>query len=246
MEKKYELTDDVVIYHGCTLHRIKALKDFGDVEKGELGGYVESEKNLSQEGNCWIYDEAKVFYDARVSDDAIVVDEAKVFDDARISGNARVSEYAQVFDNAKVSGNAVVPLYAEISGNTKVGTSRESQIPITPISSSKKMNDFIEDLQDRYNHAKQTKINEFIKEHKNSLDNLQDLMRYSACLGRTKVNFTYNRKNKPVVWHDFLISSELQDFVFNYWKLIQQATGLEIKVYAYAHPQIEISFLMVG
>lgn len=37
------------------LFRVKALKDFSDVKKGELGGYVQGEHNLSQEGDCWIY-----------------------------------------------------------------------------------------------------------------------------------------------------------------------------------------------
>ena len=52
--KKYELTDETIEVYGTALHRIKALKDFGNVKKGELGGYVESEHNLSQEGNCWV------------------------------------------------------------------------------------------------------------------------------------------------------------------------------------------------
>ena len=43
-----------------TLCRIKALKDFGDVKAGDLGGYIEDYKNLSHDGNCWIYDNAKV------------------------------------------------------------------------------------------------------------------------------------------------------------------------------------------
>jgi len=41
------------------LYRIRALKDFGDVKKGDIGGYIQSKSNLSQEGNVWIYDAAK-------------------------------------------------------------------------------------------------------------------------------------------------------------------------------------------
>ena len=40
-----------------------ACKDFGNIKKGDFGGYVESEKNLSHEGNCWVYDGAKVYGD---------------------------------------------------------------------------------------------------------------------------------------------------------------------------------------
>ena len=47
MEKKYELTEVTVTYGKAILHRIKALKDFGNVKKGDLGGWIESEDNLS-------------------------------------------------------------------------------------------------------------------------------------------------------------------------------------------------------
>ena len=64
--KKYKLTDETTDVLGITLHRVKALKDFDDVKKGELGGYVESERNLSQAGNCWVYGNAKVCDNAKV------------------------------------------------------------------------------------------------------------------------------------------------------------------------------------
>ena len=74
--KKYELTDETIDVSGTTLHRIKALKDFGNVKKGELGGYVESERNLSQEGNCWVCGNAKVCGDAEVCGNAKVCGDA--------------------------------------------------------------------------------------------------------------------------------------------------------------------------
>ena len=51
-ENKYELTDETFWLLTHKLHRIKALKDFGDVKKGDLGGWIEKESNLSQDGNC--------------------------------------------------------------------------------------------------------------------------------------------------------------------------------------------------
>jgi len=45
------------------LCRIKALRDFGDVKKGDIGGYVEKENNLSQLGNAWVYGNARVTKD---------------------------------------------------------------------------------------------------------------------------------------------------------------------------------------
>lgn len=73
MNKKYKLLkDDYIKYIGRTLYRIKALKDFGDVKAGEIGGYIESENNLSHNGECWVYDDAKVFENAEVYGNAII------------------------------------------------------------------------------------------------------------------------------------------------------------------------------
>lgn len=93
--KKYELlTDDTKIMFGRTLYRIKALRDFGNVEKGDLGGYIESEDNLSHNGDAWVYDNAQVYGNARVCDNA------------SISGNARVKSNGDyiVFKNNWSSG----------------------------------------------------------------------------------------------------------------------------------------------
>ena len=54
--KKYELTRETKVIDGVELHRIKALNSFGSVEKGDLGGWIESEKNLSQDGDAWVGD----------------------------------------------------------------------------------------------------------------------------------------------------------------------------------------------
>ena len=71
--KKYELVpDQQVIVDGTTLYRIRALKDFGNVKAGALGGFVASERNLSQHGDCWVADDALVYDEAVVSDGAQV------------------------------------------------------------------------------------------------------------------------------------------------------------------------------
>ena len=118
--KKYELTDETIDVSGTTLHRIKALKDFGNVKKGELGGYVESERNLSQEGNCWVCGNAKVCGDAKVCGNAWVFGNAEVYGNAKVYGNAWVFGNAEVYGNAKVYGNAWVYGNAEVCGNAKV------------------------------------------------------------------------------------------------------------------------------
>lgn len=69
--KKFELTDEFVTnVFGKKLFRIKALVAFGNVEKGELGGFIEKEDNLSHGGNAWVSGNARVSGDARVSGNA--------------------------------------------------------------------------------------------------------------------------------------------------------------------------------
>ena len=99
--KKYELlVDDTITILGVQLFRIKALISFSGIEKGEIGGYIASEKNLSQSGNAWVYGDAEVYGNAWVYDNAEVSGNARVYGDARVYGNARVSGDAEVYGNA--------------------------------------------------------------------------------------------------------------------------------------------------
>ena len=118
--KKYELTGEVKVKFGVTFKRIRALIDFGNVKKGELGGFIEKEENLSHENNAWVYGNAKVYGDARVSGNAEVSGNAWVYGGARVYGDARVSGDAEVYGNARVSGDAWVYGDAEVSGNARV------------------------------------------------------------------------------------------------------------------------------
>lgn len=84
--KKFELTSEFVKNAlGTKLFRIKALVKFGDVIAGELGGYVEKEENLAQDGDAWVYGNAKVYGDAWVLDNAKVCGNAEVYDNADYS-----------------------------------------------------------------------------------------------------------------------------------------------------------------
>ena len=107
--KKYELTDETIkINEEITLYRIKALMDFGNVKKGDLGGFVQSETNLSHNGNCWIYNDAKVFDSARILDSAEIFGSARVYDTAMVYGSAEISCSARVSGSARVYGSARV------------------------------------------------------------------------------------------------------------------------------------------
>lgn len=129
--KKYKLTDEV---NELGLHRIVALRDIPRyfVEKGDLGGFIESEKNLSQKGDAWVSGNAWVTGDARVYGNAWVGDrsriicnacifgKAHVYDNARICGNARISGASRVYGNALVGDNAQVYEDAFVYANVQV------------------------------------------------------------------------------------------------------------------------------
>ena len=112
MKKKYKITKETVEVDGHTLHRIMALKELHYVEnvkssciiatvtKGILGGFIESEENLSQDGDCWVDDNAKVYGDAKVYGNT------QIFGNTEICGNAEVSDIGDymVFRNSWSSG----------------------------------------------------------------------------------------------------------------------------------------------
>lgn len=94
---------------GTTVKRIRAKRTFGDVQAGELGGWLESASNLEENGNAW------------VADEAVAMAFAVVQDDARVSGSARVSGWSRVRGNAVVTGRAILQGAANVMGGTVDG-----------------------------------------------------------------------------------------------------------------------------
>lgn len=119
-EKKYRLTNESITIDGRKLYRIEAIKDFYYIKKGSVGGFIESEKNLSQAGSCWVFNDAMVYDRAKVYDDARIYNNAEVYDDARVFGNAEVYGDAEIYNNASVCGNANVFGDAEVFGYAEV------------------------------------------------------------------------------------------------------------------------------
>ena len=111
---KFTLTETYRIVKRTKLYQIKAIRDFGDVKRNELGGFVEKEDNLCHLNNCWIYESAKVSGDAKITENATVRWYAEVSGDAQVSGNAVVAGNAAISGKAQVSGNA------ELRGNTVI------------------------------------------------------------------------------------------------------------------------------
>ena len=124
--RKYELTDITMRYEGRTLYRIRALKDFADVKKGKLGGWVQTEDNLSQKGNCWIYNNAKCMDNARMYDNSTMFDRSEMHDNtimydySRMHGNSAMYDYSRMLDYTTMYGNSEMHDYSKMCDNSEM------------------------------------------------------------------------------------------------------------------------------
>lgn len=87
--------------------------------KGELGGWIESEENLRDW--AWVTDEAIVFGEAIASDDAKISGRARVFEKAQVSGCAEILDNAKVFGKAEVSNCSKVQDITKAFGSARIG-----------------------------------------------------------------------------------------------------------------------------
>lgn len=106
--KKFELTNESIVVNGKKLFRIKALRSFGIVKVGDLGGFIEKEANLDNDGYAWIFGNAKVFDNAKVFGDAWVDGSAQIYGDSQVFENAWIKDNAQVYDHAWIYGHSEV------------------------------------------------------------------------------------------------------------------------------------------
>ena len=84
---KYILVKDDILKN-C--YRPKAVKNFSNIHKGDIGGLVAGYHNLSHKGKCWVYDYANVSGNARISENAKVCSGARIFKDTIVCGNAKI------------------------------------------------------------------------------------------------------------------------------------------------------------
>lgn len=139
--KKYQILEDDFIkvhtFKSCIsdgemsiveikLYRIQALKTFTKpggcnpvVHVGELGGYIEAEDNLSQDGNCWVFDKARVKDGGKVLDDAIVYDKSLISKNSIVGGRSIVGGHCFVTNQSVVidstlEGNVTVTGHSNI------------------------------------------------------------------------------------------------------------------------------------
>ena len=118
--KKYEITD---IAHPVypELHRIRALREVsGDVPYGTLGGFVQSEANLSQgQDDAWLYEDSISRDEANICGGAQLHDRAMAQDLALVGGNSTMYDNAIACDNAILTAGCIRN-DAIVCGNARV------------------------------------------------------------------------------------------------------------------------------
>lgn len=114
---KYEITD-IAHEEYPWLHRIRACGDLNDaVKDGELGGFVESEDNLSFVfgDTSWLYDDSIACGGACVDQNSVLKDKAIAKDKAYVSHGSVMSGCAIAEDESYVRG-ADLSGFARVSG----------------------------------------------------------------------------------------------------------------------------------
>ena len=130
VDKKFRIADERGgLFNLQVNKRIIALRNFRTIEgewvrRGDKGGIVAGEENLSHFGRSWIAEGAKVWdREVRVLGNALVEDSADLHDKVKVFGNAKVSGNVKLWDEAEVSGNARVSSWwhlTQVFGEAKV------------------------------------------------------------------------------------------------------------------------------
>ena len=118
MNTKYEITS-IAHEKYPFLHRIRALRDIGsEVKAGDLGGFVESESNLSFEpgDDAWIFHDAIAAGEGCVDQGSVLRDRAVVCGCASVSHKTEMSGDSRAEDDAYIRG-ASLSRCARVSGN---------------------------------------------------------------------------------------------------------------------------------
>ena len=103
-------TQETYIIKGHTLCRVVAIVDIPrhGIKRGQRGGFIESECNLSQEGDAFVDERALVYGEGRVCGNALVYGDAHIFDNAIVTDDARVGGRTDVCGETEISGHSYV------------------------------------------------------------------------------------------------------------------------------------------
>ena len=113
---------DNILYRIQSLRQIRPLLYANNpasglvIPSGKLGGWVSGYHNLSQDGECWIGEQAMVFQSGSIQQAAYINGHACVYGSAIVAGHAHVYDYAQIFDTSTVdvSRESTLPILSRI------------------------------------------------------------------------------------------------------------------------------------
>lgn len=125
MSKKYELTTETKEINGRKVYRIKALKSFATiigrmVDKGDLGGWVESEANLAHAGKCWLFDNAAGYENSRRTGNSVGYENSQQYGNSRQFGYSRQYGNSWQFGSSRQSGDS-----SQYDNSRQFGNSRQ-------------------------------------------------------------------------------------------------------------------------
>lgn len=127
MEKKYIFSDKVKVVNDRTLHQIQAVRSFGEVKAGDIGGFIESESNLSHDGDCWVGFESIIGRQTYVKGNVLigrytsVGDQVEIDDNVRIGDDSVIGRCVRIGADVCIGNNAVIDEIAHIGRSTTVG-----------------------------------------------------------------------------------------------------------------------------
>ena len=135
--KKYEFTgEEKTLENGVVVKRIKAVRSFVEVEAGMIGGWIESEENLSHDGFCWVGEEAIVYGNAVVCEDAMVEGHAVVRGDSILGGRAYIFGHAVVGEEVVITEHGCACDSAVVENTVVEGTEMVKEEVIETTSST--------------------------------------------------------------------------------------------------------------
>ena len=123
---KYRIIKEApFLRYGVELFKIVALEDIPEhgVKKYQNGGWIGESAQLSQEGSCWIEENAYVYGTSVIEDDALVGENCEVVD-STIAGKAILQNGARVTEHSLVAGNALVSDFSRVENSAVIDNAR--------------------------------------------------------------------------------------------------------------------------
>jgi hypothetical protein len=175
-ERKYILTPITKVIGGNTLYRIRAVRSFSDVERGDLGGYIANDKNLSHSGDAWVYDNGCVYESARILHDARVFNQGTVHALARLEDKAWVSDKAVIKGTSVLAGKTWVFNGAVVSGGAYIYSRDRADCTVAPEPTPKAL----DDEQDVYLRSIGKPLSDCVVSHSALRDAYEEVIKHAA------------------------------------------------------------------